>query len=439
MKKWCKFFCLSFFSDEISKEGAKRGYTNVLVGLILSLVFIWAGFIGGDMLPFSVHYNNSPDFQATVRSVLANPDADKRICAKIENSLLKVKKHGGEYTEGLLVNTFENDADKQIYSVNGYNVVVDSRPADALAEVDAYCVSNDGKNTVILYEDYLTLSDVARLNFDFKLRYTGEELELDDSSVESYRAYLDGLSDDNKLTTERLANELATNKITKSEYNRRIYELYFENYYPEITAYESTSKVPLLRNYYYHQYIKEGICKYLFVFDDYMAGSFETKGGIDVSFYGFYSDLEDGALVMEGATWSEANKSADSFVKKSFWSILFLSLYAYAMNVFSLIPFVALMPMAVTLLAYSILKLRGVESITSLGGVFKIIGSYIWFSGAVSSLLTVIVSFFVPQGIIAALPPVFFFITLATRSVIFAVKETKSYIKQLHKTVQTEA
>ena len=43
-------------------------------------------------------------------------------------------------------------------------------PADTFAEIEAYCVSNDGKNTVISYEDYLTLSEVARLNFDFKIR-----------------------------------------------------------------------------------------------------------------------------------------------------------------------------------------------------------------------------------------------------------------------------
>ena len=110
------------------------------------------------------------------------------------------------------------------------------------------------------------------------------------------------------------------------------------------------------------------------------------------------------------------------------------------MNVFSFIPFIALMPMVVTLLAYSILKLRGVESVKSFGGVFKIIGSYVWFSGLISAVITVISAFFVQRNILTVLPLVLFFITLVVRSIIFAVNEARSYMKQLEQqeTVQTE-
>ena len=49
MKKWFEFFCLSFFSHKISKEGAKRGYATAFLGLILALIFLWVAFMGGDM------------------------------------------------------------------------------------------------------------------------------------------------------------------------------------------------------------------------------------------------------------------------------------------------------------------------------------------------------------------------------------------------------
>ena len=431
MKKWIKFFSLGFFSHKLSKESTKRGYGNFLLGLLLSLIFLWVSFVGGDMLPFAAHYKNSPDFVATAHSVFANSDVNKRIEAEIENGALKFRKHGGEYAEAILVNTFENEVDKQNYSVNGYNVIVDTRPADTLAEIEAYCVSNDGQNLIISYEEYLTLSTVARLNFDFKLKYTGNALELNDEMIESYRAYVDGLSSENKTTTESLLNDLAQNKITKNEYNKAIYELYFTSYYPEITQYESESKVPLLRNYYYHQYITQGIKNYLFIFDDYMAGSFETKQGIEISFYGFYSDFENGALISEGASQDEANKTVDSFIKKAYAAILPLSLYAYAMNVFAFIPFIALMPMVVTLLAYSIIKLRGVESISSLGAMFKIVGSFLWISSVITILLNVILAFFVPRNMMTVLPLVLFFIILLIRTIVFVVKEAKSYMKQL--------
>ena len=137
MKKWIKFFFLSFFSHETSKTAPKRGYTNIFFAFLLALVFLFSGFVGGEMLPFGLHYATSPDFAATAHSVLANADADKRIAVEILNGDLKVRGQGGEYTESLLINTFESAEDKQTYSVNGVEVVVDSRPANALAEIEA--------------------------------------------------------------------------------------------------------------------------------------------------------------------------------------------------------------------------------------------------------------------------------------------------------------
>ena len=430
MKKWLKFFCLSFFSDEISKEGAKRGYTNVFIGLILTFAFLWVGFVGGDLLPLGMRYDNSPDFMKTAHAVFANVDLSKRIDAEIKDGILLVKNQDGEYSKNLLINTFKNETDRQNYSANGYNVVVDLHPADTLAEIEAYCLSNDGKNSKISYEEYLTLSEVARLNFDFKLRYTGKVLDLNDELVENYKVYVDSLSEENKAKSESLKNELEANKITKAEYSRAIYELYFVNYYPEITSYESSSKVPLLRNYYYHEYISQGVKNYLFIFDDYMTASFKTKEGIEVSFYGFYNDMEDGALVAKETAAEEAGKSVDNFMKNSINSIAPLTLYAHAMNIFSLIPFIALMPLVVTLLAYSVLRLWSVESITSFGAMLKILGSYTWFSGVISAVLTVIIAFFVNPEIVSALPLVLFFVTLTVRSIIFAIKEARSYIKK---------
>jgi len=328
------------------------------------------------------------------------------------------------------VNTLESDSDKENYSVGNYNIIVDSRPADTLAEVEAYCVSNDGKSTEISYEEYLTLSEVARLNFDFKLRYTGEALMLDDEAVAGYREYLYGADDENRSKIEKLTNDLLENAITKSEYNRAIYELYFTNYYPDITEYESSSAVPLLRNYYYHQYISKGIKNYLFIFDDYMTGSFETRGGVDVTFYGFYTDLDDGVIVADGAKETEAKAAVDRFIKKSFNSSGILVAYTYFMNIVSLVPFIALMLMVATLLTYSVLKLRGVESVSTLGDMLKIVGSFVWFSGVISAVLTVIIMFFVNRGIISVLPLVLFFVALIIRSLVFAIKENAAQPEQ---------
>ena len=431
MKKWLKFIFFSFFSHKTAKEGARRGFLNVLLVFVLALVLLWAAMVGAEMLPLGVHYGNSSDFKATAYNVFANADPDKRVEAKIENGTLKAKKPGGEYSESLLVNTFDDEEDKRNYSVNGYNIVVDTRPANTLAEVEAYCVSNDGKNTEISYEDYLTLSDVARLNFDFKLRYTGNALELTDEDVAKCLEYVNGLGEENKAAAEGIAHDLADAKITGDEYNRKIYELYFKNYYPEITAYESTSAVPLLRNYYLHKYVNAGSKNYLFVFDDYMTGSFEAKGGAAVTFHGFYSNLENGDLISEGATQNEAKASVDGFIISSFNETLPLNIYIHVVNIFTLVPFIALMLLVAALLTYSIMKLRGVESISSFGSMLKIVGSFVLMSGVISAIVTVVLSFFVSRNFISALLSVTFFVALAARSVVFAIMEIKSYTNQL--------
>lgn len=430
MKKWFRFFSLGFFSHNMSKESVKRGYTNVFLGFILALTLLYASLVGAEMLPFGTHYQNSPDFTATVHAVLANVDVDKRVLAEISDGSLGVKNSEGEYLKDLLINTFESEADKDTYSVGGYNVIVDLRPADTLAEFEAYCLSNDGKNTEISYQDYLTLSDVAKLNFDFKLRYTGRELVLSDELVNEYREFVNGFNDESKAEAERIANELSQNKITKAEYNREIYQLYFTNYYPSIEIYESTSKVPLLRNYYLHEYISKGVDNYLFIFDDYITGSFKTEREIDIQFYGFYSDFENGPLIQEGTEQDEANSLADSFIKESFRANWIVNAYVYGVNVISLAPFIALMLLVAALLSYSILKLLGVESVLSLGAMLKIIGSFVWFSGFVAAVFAVIIAFFVNKSAITALPLVMFFAVLTIRSIVFVIKENKLHIEQ---------
>ena len=414
----------------MSKEAARRGYSNVFLGLLLTFALLWCGFVGGEMLPFSAHYNRSPDFQSTVHAVLANPNISKRISIEVVDGRLQMQREEIEDGEGLLVNTFENDRDKQTYSVGGYNVVVDSRPAESLAEVVAYCVSNDGKNTEISYQDYLTLSEVARLNFDFKLMYTGNELKLSDEIVENHLSYLNTLEGEYKSKAQAYGQELADGKITKNEYNLAIYKLYFINYYPDITEYESESEVPLLRNYYYHEYLKNSEGKYLFIFDDYIAASFETVSGLKTSFYGFYNSLENGNLIAENTEQAMAEKQADEFIKATFAAMAPLSMYAYAMNVFSLIPFIALMPMVVALLAYSILKLKESEIMLSFGAMFKIVGSYLWISAVISAALTIAISFFASQSVLTALPLLLMFVALAVRAMLYVINEARLHQKQ---------
>lgn len=424
MKDWIKFFFLSFFSNKRSKEAVKRGYTNLFLALILALVFLCVGAIQAEALPFGTHYNNATGFNSMVRGAFMYPDRVDGVSVLIDNGELKAKIEG-EYTKALIVDTFNSEEDEQVYSKNGYQLLIDTRSADTLAEVQALCVCTDEQKMVISYEEYLTLNEVAKKNFEFKLKYTGKELILDDVTIQSYKAYLDGKGDQNKTLAQELLDKLEDGKITKSQYNRGIYELYFSCYYPSIIQYETTSKVPLLRNYYFHELIDNGEQKFLMIFDDCMVGSFETDGGIDVFFYGFYDGIADGKLIEENFSDSSRLNAVDNLIKDAYKATIDLSAYIYIMNTISLVPIVVLMGIVVAMLMHSILSLKGVRTSKTLGTSIKIVGSYVWLSGLITAILTIAMAFIVQRNLITMLSLVIFFVTMLVRTIVFVVAQIK--------------
>lgn len=396
MVKWLKFIGLSFFSDKISKEAVKRGYLNIVLGVLFALVFLFCGVLAADMAPFSAHYNNSPDFTAFVRNAVGG---------------LNLEVSSGKISSPRIVDTFSVSADAAAYAVNGYNLVVDTRSADAYDDFEAYYISNDGKGQEITPEEYATLSDVAKRNFEFKIRYTARELVLTDDLTAEHEKYLKDKGSESFAELSKKQGEMP-----RAEYRRQVYRLYVKEYYPDLSAYENTGDAPLLRNFYYHSYVNGGAEKYLFIFDDSLVGSFKTGAGTRVEFYGFYKDFPD------GTSFSTA-KDADAFIKNSFKATAPLSVYVYFMNTVRLIPFIALMPVILALLAYCILRIMKSEIAGGFGGCIKIIGSYLLVGSFISGLVTLIFGFFIPRNKIMVAALLIFFATLLIRTAIFLIGE----------------
>ena len=214
MVKWLKFIGLSFFSDKISKEAVKRGYLNIVLGVLFALVFLFCGVLAADMAPFSAHYNNSPDFTAFVRNAVGG---------------LNLEVSSGKISSPRIVDTFSVSADAAAYAVNGYNLVVDTRSADAYDDFEAYYISNDGKGQEITPEEYATLSDVAKRNFEFKIRYTARELVLTDDLTAEHEKYLKDKGSESFAELSKKQGEMP-----RAEYRRQVYRLYVKEYYPDV-------------------------------------------------------------------------------------------------------------------------------------------------------------------------------------------------------------
>ena len=395
MKKWLKFIGLSFFSDKISKEAIKRGYLNSVLGIIFALIFSFCGVLAADLLPFPAHYNNSPDFKEFVQNAVISES-------------FKLEVSGGKITANRVADSFLREED---YGLNGYNLVVDTRPADAFDDFEAYYISNDGNEQKITTEEYATLSDVAKHNFDFKISYTPNELILTDKLTAGHEKYLTENNSEGFAELQKKQGELSS-----EEYKKQVYNLYIKAYYPDLSAYENSGSAPLLRNYYFHNYVNGGAEKYLFIFDDSCVGSFETKAGLKVTFYGFYKNFSDG-------TTFTTSKDADGFIKNSFSATAPLSVYVYFMNTLRLLPFIVLMPIMLALLAYCVLRIMKSDAVKSFGGCIKIIGSYLLVGAFLSAVLTFICGYFVPRDSLMVAAILILFITLLIRTVIFLILE----------------
>ena len=396
MKEWIKFFGLSFFSDKISKQAVRRGYSNFVLGAVLALAFLFCGILAADLLPFSAHYKNSASFSAFARNAVVGID---------------LRVGSGKISSPVIVDTFSVAADSSEYAMNGYNLVVDTRKADAFDDFEAYYLSNDGKKQEITVEEYETLSEVAKRNFDFKIRYTSRELVLTDELTAGHEAYLAGINSEDYKNLQKKKGDLSA-----EEYRKQVYNLYVKKYYPDLSAYENTGGAPLLRNYYYHNYVNAGAKNYLFVFDDSLVGSFETDGGLSVSFYGFYKNFPD------GETFTTENE-ADAFITRSFRATAGFSSYIYLMNMLRLFPFIALMLLLVAVIAFCTFRILKSPRCTTIGGSFKIVGSYLFFGALFSAVITFVCGYFIPRNslIIAALTS--FFLILLIRTAVCLISE----------------
>lgn len=387
MIKWLKFIGLSFFSDKISKQALKRGYLNLVLGIVFMLVFLFCGVLAADILPFPTHYNNSPDFKAFVRSA-------------VTSKALNLEVNSKKMTASSIVDTFSGGGE---YCSNGYNLVVDTRPADAFDDFEAYYLSNDGKEQKITVEEYKALSDAAKRNFDFKIRYTPNELILTSEVTAEHESFLLDIESEGFAELQKKQTELS-----REEYQRQVYNLFIKEYY---TDFPSDQSAPLLRNYY-QTYVKGGAEKYLFIFDDSCVGAFETKGGMKVTFYGFYKNFAD------GTNFSTA-ENADGFIKNSFGATAPLSVYVYLMNIIRLLPFIVLMPVITALISYCVLRLIKSDTVKTFGGCIRILGSYLLVGSLLSALITFVCGYFVPRSSLLIAAILTLFLILLIRTVIF--------------------
>ena len=396
MKNRIKFFGLSFFSDKIASEAAKRSFATVFIGLLLSFVFFLFGYYGADVAPFATHYNNAGSYKEFIQAAFDNG---------VDVTVINHK-----CTSGKVINTYSNEEDVA-YKKNGYNLIVDTRPSDTLIEFEQVAIKGESE---IAYGEWIKLSDTEKQGYRLVTRYTDRELELSEEELKSYKQFLN--------SDETLKKELDALDGAADDYGRQVYYLYVKNYYTKATSVYSGAKAPVLRDYYYANYIASGKAYYFYVFDDMCAGSFKTDNGVPVVFGGYFVKCADGKL-----------NDIHGFIKDTYYDTAGYTFTSYFVSAVSQLPMLVIIPIllgAVMWLAGKAVK-DGWEK--SFAGCYKTVCSFVWFSAFVAALVTFICGWFVAARVIHPYMIFIFAGLLLVRTAVYCVVsavKNKSYTGQ---------
>lgn len=393
MKEWLKIFGLSFFSDKIASRSAKRGFVIVFVSLFLSFLFFMFGYFGADIVPFSYHFEHAGDYGEFIR----NAFEDGGIDLVIENKSAKSQKKVNSYT-----------SDKE-YIKNGYNLIVDTRPSDMLIEFTQVAVKGD---TRISYEEYRGLSDSEKEGYVLTLCCTDKELEITREDVGAYEAFLE--------EDETAKSDYENLDKNSDDYSRELYYLYVKYYYGPVNSVLSGARVPVLRDYYYREYVISDNAYYFYVFDNMCAGSFKTDGGIPVVFGGYFDKCSDGAVSDIGG-----------LIKEVYYDTAGQLSISYFVSTMSQLPMLIFIPMIIGLIMWGAGKIKKDCWEKTFGGCYKIVNSFVWVSAFVTALVTFICGWFAAARVMYPLMPVIFGGLLLARTLIYCITSSVKSAKEL--------
>ncbi len=402
MKKWIKFFGLSFFLNKEAEKAPKFGLGSALLAIFLAMVFFLSGYYASDVLPFKKHYEGAGEYKQFIHNAFGGS-----LHFEIKDNKAAADKK---------INTYTADSDKKLYSVNNYDLIVDTRPSDMLINFTQAAVKGDKK---ITYEEYLDLNDEAKKEYTLKVEYSDEEMIVTSEKAELFKAYLEKISTETDENYSAQAaqeyNDLKAknSEYSEEEYNKELYYLYVRHYYTSVKSSYQGAKAPVLRDYYYNDYITAGKAYYFYLFDNLCAGSFETDSGVPIVFGGYFNNCTDGEIT-----------DIDGFIKQVYYDTSGYTFVSYLFSTIALFSTLAVAPLIVALLMWAIRKLLKEGWEKSFAGCYKIVASFIWFTALLISLALFTGGWFASARALYKLIPITFTAILIIRTAIFCILVT---------------
>ena len=425
-KDWLKVFGLSFFSDKIASRAAKKGATLIIISLIFTFVFFFCGYLGASVVPFSTHYKNAYGYRSFLYGVFTDENA---LNLAMDGGKAKVTK--SDNTEIQVVNTYENATDAEKYAKNGYNLIIDTRSSRSFIEFEEYAVNGDER---ISYETYLGLGKAEKSNYQLRVHCTDELYTIGEKEVTKFTAFFDDITSSESKNYNSAA-AIAYKKLNKNapSYNDDLYRLYVKYYYTDISSVVTGESVPVLRDYYYREYVHNSNSHYFYIFDDMCAGSFETNNEIPVVFGGYCESFADDAVIK-----NQSIQEVDAFVNNLFYNTVPLTIATYLVNTLMLTVYVIFMPLILAFIMWIVgkffakgcLENRYIEC-------YKIVSSFVFFTALITSLLVFFMSFGVSASLLYKITPYIFLGILLIRVIAYCLDMSIHKRKALKKSQNT--
>lgn len=453
MLNWLKFTFGSFTSNKLAKEAISRKVWNVVFALLLTLIILTALFSTGINYSVGTHYSSASKFKDFAYSAFKVTTEENNSSVNLqivnsENGDYNIKAFYGTNPDNMvIINTFDNESDKALYSKNDYNLIIDTRPSET-TYVDfkitvydknqkAMDFDNDGEitnNDYLLFLNYENQSDYSCVIETFtdviinpKDNYEGYYDYIENTYIKELEEKYE--KDNKKDTLKELENEKAAwNKIKEldNESDEYFNEVY--NHYAQV-RYRLAMAPTLLYHYQSMlsetdkdgEYVKN---KFLVLTDSWAMVSFTNDKGVTMVYDGYYSSMsKDFTLYRSESDKVSIANNVDLLVLSIYSSVNSLRSLVLGMQLFRYFPTIIIVLAVIALFLFCLGRIKRNLFEITYGGSFKVASSFLIGSATISGILTLIFAFIYNNQVAISIGIWSLLSIISIRSFIYAIVE----------------
>ncbi len=458
MLNWLKYTFGGFFSNKLLKEGQNRKFWNVLFSLLMTVIILTAFFVTGVNASFKTQYNASTKFKDFAYNIFYNENEENRInimtyqTSSSTTNKEVVKGKAIKYlsvNDEALINTFENEADKAIYSKNNYNLIIDTREAtETFFAFDVLYKSKTDENDILKFDQYNELSATNQDKYEFykidirneKLEFTKEDISNKQSWLEeNYVKGLDKDSNEKKSYDELVKKQAEDEKA----FNNGIYQLYTTVKYKNV----SNFFVPTNSTYYQSKYLTVNSNgdydqnDFLIITNDWVIASYTSDKNYNVSFYGYYDYFSKDYFLYNAQNAnneSQVKGNVDSFFIETASASDGIRGILICMQIFRFMPTILIAMALLALFLFCISKIKHRRYALTYLNAFKIVSGMLILASAIAGCVTMILCFVTDTTLSLNIGSWLILSCLGIRTIVFVIIEAICYKKDpLYDAVRT--